>query len=202
MNYFYRLEEFALSRKDANRTWLIYEGQSWTYKEGYDIVLQYATWLKTTYAIASGEIVGVDFMNSEKFIFLTMALWSLGAKPALINYNLTSKPLLHCIKTSTARLVVVDEEVRSKFDTDVMGALASADFRDGGKGSVEVVIFEPALEKKVLSVAGVREPDSCRSGAAIQGSDKIAALMYTSGTTGLPKPAIGEQGGQKQNGSY
>ena len=196
VNYFYRLEEYALSKKDADRAWLIYEGRSWTFKEGYDTVLQYAAWLKSTYAIAPGEFVAVNFMNSEKFAFMIMAIWSLGALPALINYNLTSKPLLHCIKTSTARIVLVDKDVRSQFGSDVMQSLESIDFREGGKGPVEVVFFDPIVEGKILSTVGVREPDSCRSGARIDGANRIALLIYTSGTTGLPKPAIGKRGNE------
>lgn len=190
VNFFYRLEEKAQDRKDAQRTFLIYQGKSWTFKEAYDLAVKYGTWLKTEHGIKSQDIVAMDFMNSPKMIFLTLGLWSIGAFPAYINYNLTSRPLLHCIRTSTAPVVFVDDEVKEKFSSEVTEALAGSGFREGG-GSVEIVYIDAAVEDQISRVNGVREPDSARSGAGIQTGRKICGLIYTSGTTGMPKAALG-----------
>lgn len=186
VNLFYTLEQHATAKKTENATCVVYEGRSWTYKEFYDTVLKYAAWLKQRYSIAPKEIVAMDFMNSPQFLFLWLALWSLGAHPAFINYNLTGNPLLHCIRVSTSRIVFVDVEIKSNFTSEVADAVASQDFRDG-KGPVEVVFFDHEIEQQILSTEGHREPDSSRSGAVGHG---MANLIYTSGTTGLPKPAI------------
>ena len=186
VNAFYHLESHAKAKTTAHHPFVVYEGTTWTYKEAYDTVLKYAALLKTKYAIAPKEVVALDFMNSSRFIFIWLALWSLGAFPAFINYNLTSKPLLHCIKTSTARIVFVDDEVKEKFSPDVLTALRSVEFRDG-KGPVEVVYLGAEVERELLSLKGFREPDTSRSGATMT---SIALLIYTSGTTGNPKPAI------------
>ncbi|KAI9713728.1 MAG: hypothetical protein M1812_006566 [Candelaria pacifica] len=186
LNTYYLLEYHAQSRQFADRTFLWYEGRQWTFKETYDTVLQYATWLKLKYSIGPKEIVAMDFVNSPKFIFLWMALWSLGARPAFINYNLTAKPLLHCIRISTARILLVDDEVRSSFTEETLSELSSSQFRDG-RGPVEVAFFTPEMEAEVANTEGVREPDTSRSGAKIT---DMAILIFTSGTTGMPKAAI------------
>lgn len=186
VNLFYTLEGHAHARSTANHPFVVYEGREWTYKEVYDIVLRYGTWLKATYKIGPKEIVAMDFMNSPQFVFIWLALWSIGAHPAFINYNLTDKPLLHCVRTSTARLLLVDNEVRDSFSKEVLDELASTSFHNG-KGSVEVVFFTPEIESQILQTEGVREPDSTRSGAM---GYMMANLIYTSGTTGLPKAAI------------
>lgn len=191
VNLFYALEDKALSKSFADHIFLKYEGREWTFKETYDVVLKYATWLKATHAIAPKEIIALDYTNSPKFLFVILAIWSLGAHPAMINYNLTGKPLLHCIRMSTARVVLVDDEVLDTFTPEVKEALAGNDFRDDGKGPVEVVIHDSVLEDKVSFVTAVREPDSSRTGAGINTGDKMSSLIYTSGTTGMPKPAIG-----------
>ena len=149
-------------------------------------MLKYAAWLKTEYSIAPKEIVALDFMNSPKFVFIWLAIWSLGANPALINYNLTSEPLLHCVRTSTARIIFFDDEIEHNFSDSVRSALQSSDFRDG-KGPVEMVRLDAAMERVVMSTDGIREPDSSRAGAD---NHQMAILIYTSGTTGNPKPAI------------
>jgi acyl-coenzyme A synthetase/AMP-(fatty) acid ligase len=176
LNVFYILEEQAHTKGVADNTLIIFEGRKWTYKEVYEIVLKYGTWLKTTFDIKPKEIVAIDFENSEKFIFIWFGLWSIGAKPALINYNLKDKALTHCIRVSTARLILVDPRIQANVGQDVRDALPSVQF----------ITLTPEIESLILSTNGVREPDSVRAEGKLQ---DLAMLIYTSGTTGLPKPA-------------
>ncbi|KAF2205933.1 acetyl-CoA synthetase-like protein [Delitschia confertaspora ATCC 74209] len=118
LNLFYELEAHAQSSR-ANHPFVKYNGRSWTYSEVYGMSLKYGTWFNSK-GVQKDEVVAMDFTNSEVFIWVWFGLWSIGAKPAFINYNLTGKPLLHTIKTSTARLVVVDQESRHKFSDEVM----------------------------------------------------------------------------------
>ena len=180
------LEEHAASKSTANRPFIAYEGREWTFKEVYDNVIQYGSWLKSNYLIAPGEVIAMDFMNCPQYIFLLMAIWTLGARPALINYNLKGDPLLHCIKTSTSRIVFVDDEVRSHFTPEVAEQLESSKFREN-KGSVQVVFLDHSVQQDIAKTRSVREPDSSRSGNKMH---EMAMLIYTSGTTGLPKAGI------------
>ncbi len=183
VNFFYILEEHATTTATAGSPFLVYEGKIWTFKEVYDTVLQYATWLKREYGIAPREVVAMDFMNKPQFIFLWLAIWSLGACPAFINYNLTGKPLLHCVRSSNSRLLFVDEEVKSQVTEEVLDALSISE----DERLVQVVFVDETTEQHILGLKGVREPDSSRAGAK---GPEMANLIYTSGTTGLPKPAI------------
>jgi acyl-CoA synthetase (AMP-forming)/AMP-acid ligase II len=176
LNFFYVLEDHAKG-KQANEILLIFGGQQWTYKEVYEIALKYGTWLKTKYNIKPKEIVAMDFMNSEKFIFIWFGIWAIGAKPAFINYNLTGKALAHCIRVSTSRLAFVDPEVADHVTQDVRDELSAVQFE----------ILTPELEADVMSTEGIREPDAVRTDDK---SRNMGILIYTSGTTGLPKGAI------------
>ncbi len=152
------------------------------------MVLHYAGWLHNTYHIRPLEIIAMDCMNSPKFIFLCFALWSLNATPAFINYNLTSTPLTHSVRSSTARLIFIDPEVRSAITPEVSSALSSPSFRTGSdRGPIQVIFLETDFEKSLAYYPPYRAPDEVRNG--INGKSK-ALLIYTSGTTGLPKPAI------------
>ena len=186
VNAFYILEERALSPKTADHTFLMYEGQSWTFKHFYDMVLRYAGWLHNKYNIQPKEVIAMDFMNCPQFLFLSMALWSLGATPALINYNLTGAPLIHSVRASTARLVFIDPAVRTSVTPEVTSEFASANFRSGA-GPIEVVFLEKAFESSLPYYPPYRAPNTIRAGIA--GHD-ISVLIYTSGTTGMPKAAI------------
>ncbi|KAJ5634338.1 hypothetical protein N7528_002180 [Penicillium herquei] len=186
LNLFYSLEEHALSPKTANKEFLVYNGQSWTYSEAYNTALRFAGWFKHTHNVKSKDVVALDCMNSANFLFMILGLWSLGATPALINFNLTGKPLTHSLKMSTSRIVIVDEEVRDHFTPEILQTVAAPDFCDG-KSPLHVEFFTPTIEAHVLQIEPIREDNKARAGVIPR---DIALLIYTSGTTGLPKPAI------------
>jgi acyl-CoA synthetase (AMP-forming)/AMP-acid ligase II len=179
LNLFNLLEYQALNKKSADHTWINYEGREWTFKESYETVLRYGQWLKYTHKVEKGQIVALDCMNSSTYVWIWFGLWSIGAKPAFINYNLTGDPLLHCVKTSTAQLLVADEEIRYNFTSDVLDTLSSR--------GVRTVFLTPDVLSAAESMSPKREPDEVRSGAKL---NEMALLIYTSGTTGLPKPGI------------
>ncbi|KAH9211584.1 AMP-binding enzyme [Leptodontidium sp. 2 PMI_412] len=176
LSTFYLLEAHALG-KQANHPLLIFEGRSWTYKEVYDTALKYGQWLKTVHGIKPKEIVAINFMNSDKFIFVWLGLWAIGAKPAFINYNLSGKALAHCIRVAKANLVLVDPQVSENVSQEVRDELSQIRFE----------VFTPEIEARITTMEAKREPDSARSEDKIQ---NLAIVIFTSGTTGLPKGAI------------
>ena len=185
VNNFYILEEHAHNAAIKDKPFLIYEDRQWTFQQTYDTVLRYAGWIQDTHKVTSGEIVAIDMMNRPSFIFLAIALWSLGAVPALINYNLTGPSLIHCIRSSTARLVFIDPELHDKFTPEVMKELSSPVFRNASL-PLTLITLSHELESSLAYFPPFRALDSVRS---IPLGRTPCALMFTSGTTGFPKPA-------------
>jgi len=176
LNGFYRLEEWATSKTDADNVFLKFQGRRWTYKESYENALRYGTWIKKNFDVKPGEIVAMDCPNSDTFVWLWFGLWSIGAKPAFINFNLTDKPLVHSIQSSTSRIVLAHESLQKKYTDEVVKEL--------GK---KIVFLTPEVRAEIDRTIPKREPDECRGG---QEMHNMALLIYTSGTTGLPKPAV------------
>lgn len=176
INFFYNLESLATSRSSANRAFLLFEDKTYSYAQAYDTVLRYANWLQKERGVKKGEIVALDFQNTDTYIMLILALWAIGAKPALINYNLSGKPLIHCIKKSTARLVLIDPTVVDNVGDDVRAELSGVTF--------EAVTVQ--MEAQILSMDPTRPSDDLRSDAD---AFDMSMVIYTSGTTGLPKAA-------------
>lgn len=164
---------------------MIYEDKSWTFKQTYDLSLRYAGWLHHTLGIQPKEIVAVDFMNCPDFIFLTLGLWSLGAVPAFINYNLSGAALIHCVKISTARVLLVDPDIAHNLTPEVKDAFAAPNFRNNAF-PLETVTLEKSFATSLPYFPPYRAPDSAR--ATTPGNP--GTLIFTSGTTGLPKAAI------------
>lgn len=178
INLFYTLETSAQDPRLANQLLLIFDGRTYTYAQAYDKVLRYGHWIRSRFDVKPKDVVAMDFENSDTFIFIWFALWSIGAKPAFINYNLSGKPLSHCIEAAKTKLCLIDPAVASKFDDEsVKQALPNVNF----------VVFTPEAQAEASSTAPERAPNSARSDDSVA---NMAMLIYTSGTTGLPKPAV------------
>ncbi|KAK3674870.1 long-chain fatty acid transporter fat1 [Recurvomyces mirabilis] len=188
INIFYDFEKWALDAQASRRNFLMIpntEGQQkteWTYAESYKIVLKYARWLQDVHGVQKNEIVAINITNKPLFIWVWLALWSLGAKPAFINSNLRGNAFVHCVRLSTSRLLLVDPEVRDVLNDETRPELAS----DGRGRAIDTFILEPSLQNEILAGPTYRAPDTVRSGE--KNTDR-AILIYTSGTTGLPKAA-------------
>ncbi|KAI0179061.1 acetyl-CoA synthetase-like protein, partial [Hypoxylon sp. FL1284] len=176
-NTFYVLEEAAKNKSSRNRPFVLFQGHSWTYAQVYEMALRYGNWLQKTFSIKPNDVVALDFQNSDHFIFLCFGLWSIGAKPAFINYNLTGQALIHCVSTANSVLMLVDPEVAANVDESVREKL----------GDLRIELLMEEQKAEVLATDPVRPPDSLRDG---QLARDLAILIYTSGTTGLPKAAI------------
>ena len=197
LNLFYVLECFAVGRPNANvdvsktaeLVFMVFRNREWTFKQTYETVLKYGTWFKTQLGVRSGDIVAVDFMNGDIFVFIWFGLWAIGAKPAFVNYNVTGASLVHCVRASAARILLVDPELA--LPPSVVGELASGgekrNHTENTVSSVKTVIFSSELEQEILTTDAIRQPDEER---ADQKPSDMAALIFTSGTTGLPKPAV------------
>ena len=177
LSLFYDLESQALNKKSANQPFLLFEDKTYTYAQAYETALRYGNWLKTNFGIRKGDIVGMDFPNSDVFIFLLLGLWAIGAKPAFMNYNLSGHALAHCLRAAGCSLCLVDEAVFHNVDDTVRKELPDLSFH----------VFTPVCAREIAKLKATRFPDELRDGHKIE---TMAILIYTSGTTGLPKAAI------------
>mgnify|MGYP005989063225 CR=1 FL=1 len=121
--------------------------------------------------------MAINCQNSEQFIFIWWGLWSIGAKPAFINYNLTGASLSHCVKAATTKLCLVDPNIAENITDEV---------RKDSPGT-QYVVLTPDIQAAALAAPAIREPDDVLYEDEFT---NMAILIYTSGTTGLPKAAI------------
>ncbi|THY78249.1 acetyl-CoA synthetase-like protein, partial [Aureobasidium pullulans] len=195
VNLFYELEKHALDPKTRDHSFLAIpphipkdvatpadlkglQATEWSYKQVYETVLKFAAWLKQEHGVKKGDMVAIDYTNKTQFVCLWFALFSLGAKAAFINTNLRGKALLHCVKACKAKLLIVDPAIEDALTEEVRQELAN---------SVQAVVLDDVTEGRIVATAGLRVADEERGGDKISDT---AVLIFTSGTTGLPKPAV------------
>lgn len=144
----------------------------------HDRAAQWATFFISK-NVKPGDLVAMYLINSAEFPVIWLGLWCIGCAPALLNYNLKGDALLHCLRISGAKMILVDadDEVKGRYE-QVASAIA-----DSG---VEGHVVTDSLMKEVCSGPANVPDDMFRD--KVSGTNPVC-LLYTSGTTGLPKAA-------------
>lgn len=173
---YYLLEQAAAAAPDAEAMWS--RVGCFSRAETLAHTHRYAQWFLAQ-GVRPGDLVAFFMLNSPDFIFAWLGLLAIGAAPAMINYHLTGRALLHCLGISQARLVLVDgDEPAEGRINDARGELDAK--------RVRIVMLRDA-KADVYALPPTRPGDELRQD--IQAGDPFA-LFYTSGTTGMPKGCV------------
>jgi acyl-CoA synthetase (AMP-forming)/AMP-acid ligase II len=151
---------------------------SWT--ELLERANQFAWWFLAR-GVKRGDLVGFYMLNSAEFVFAWVGLWAVGAAPAMVNYHLRGDALVHCLRISGARLVLVDGDAEAEKRIEEV----SGEMRNNMKGERGMEFVRLAdIRREVRAMKTDMPPHELRKG--IKGTEPMA-LFYTSGTTGMPK---------------
>ena len=120
--------------------------------------------------VAPGDRIAILSHNRSEYLEVELAAAGIGAIVACLNWRLAPDELRHCIDLVEPVLAVVEPEL-----SEAYRAVASTPCLTVG----------PDLE---TAIAGV-EPDP-RTGTMVDDPEAGLTILYTSGTTGLPKGAL------------
>ncbi|KAK3938464.1 Isopenicillin N epimerase component 1 [Diplogelasinospora grovesii] len=174
MYYFFETHAAALGDKEA--IWSRTGCYSW--KQLLEKANQYGSWFLSR-GVRRGDLVALYMINSPDFLFAWVGLWAVGAAPAMINYHLTGKALVHCLGISGAKLVLMDgDEAASRRMAEVRSEVTEK------MPGIQLVSLADVRDTEIYTLLPIRPDDEYRRG--LQAWDPMA-LFYTSGTTGMPK---------------
>ena len=175
----------AASAAHGERTFLVLDDERLSYAEHHHLVCRFAQALRRRYGIAKGDRVAIAMRNLPEWSVAFWAITGVGAIAVPLNAWLTARELAYCVDDSGARVVVADSK---------RAALLASCGSERGLRSMIVVRGEgdrgdDGLDRWDDVLAGA-DDDPPPLEATIDPDDD-ATIFYTSGTTGVPKGALG-----------
>ncbi|MGW6612051.1 fatty acyl-CoA synthetase [Streptomyces erythrochromogenes] len=159
------------ARRVPDRLAVRYSGRSWTYAELDAAVTTGAALLRERCGLAGGDRVATFAHNSDAYLLAFLACARAGLTHVPVNQNLTGEDLAYILDDSGSVLVLADPDLAGRVP-DGHPVRALRDDPDS---------FLAALAEPLPFAPG---PESDRD------PGRMAQLLYTSGTTALPKGAM------------
>lgn len=181
-----RLEEQA--RRFGDRDFVVYGDRRYSYAEVDARANQVAHALQAR-GLRCGDVCALAMENRPEFFFYWFGLAKLGVVTAVINTQVTGRPLVHALETTQACAAIVGEECLENFAvTDGRPAQPMYLVADAEKPVAADLrgIVAADISEEVAAASRAVFP---RDGRAAVRADSSMLLIFTSGTTGLPKAA-------------
>lgn len=144
--------------------------------------------------VRQGDAVVLNMGNSITFLACTIGITRIGAIAGLINTNLRGAQLVHCVAGIDACVSLVDDEAAAAIESAGADYLAIAGertrvIRFGTPGAADAGDQDRPWLLAAAGLVAAASPQTPVPPRPVCAGDR-ALYVFTSGTTGLPKPAV------------
>ncbi|TEB38383.1 acetyl-CoA synthetase-like protein [Coprinellus micaceus] len=195
------LREFWLAAltQYAHDTYIVYEDRRLSYREVHDQAMRVASLMRTAYNIQKGDRVGICSRNSPEYLIIFWACHLIGAVAVLANAWLPVDPLRHCLSYTDCKLIFVDSERADLLAPFVSSSSVSSS--NAPKIPAHFIVIDTSTSRWV-GISPLRDAlapythpldiEALQRRTPIYPEDN-ATIIFTSGTTGLPKGVLSTQ---------
>ena len=171
---------WSLGAARGDVPYLIYEADVITYGRAHEMVCSLAAWLNA-HGVKQGDRVAIGMRNYPEWAIAYWAIQSLGAISVSLNAWWIADELKYALADSGTSVVIVDGERLDRLNDDLLrevgvrhAVVVRGDARSGVTPWNETIADASAQ----LPTVDIQPDDD-------------ATILYTSGTTGFPKGAVG-----------
>ncbi len=181
------LDAFDLGVAHAERTQIVHEDERLTFAEVRARSLALARELQSSFGVRPGDRVAIAMRNLPEFVISFWGAALVGAIVVPLNSWWQGPELTYALQDAGAVVAFVDEERRDRVVSDGRPAdlqLVTVRTAGGDETRFDELAFGAPLEESAIA-----RPDP----------DDPVTILYTSGTTGRPKGALGTHRGAIAN---
>lgn len=176
-------ELYKLGLRSGEQAFLVYQEERFSFAESLDLALRMASVLKEKYEIQLGDRVAICARNSPEWCIAYMAITLVGAIAVPMNSWWKGLELKYGLSDSGSKLIFLDparlDLIQPILDDNVH--LQVVVFKPEA-GSAFPEFYELARSAEPLSQDELNEIKVC--------PEDSASIMYTSGSTGMPKGVL------------
>ena len=166
----------------GDKDFLVYQNERFSFEEAFDLARRMARVLLEQFQVKPGDSVAVCARNSPEWCISYMAISLMGAIVVPMNSWWKGPELKYGLNDSGSKLIFIDPARLSLLEPFL------------GELNVEIVQIKPELEtvfpefyELAKSVEPLSDEEVERIGVK---ADDNATIMYTSGSTGMPKGVL------------
>lgn len=175
-----RIEHWA--EKTPDKIALLFQDKSWTWKAMNEEANKVANYFSNR-GLTPGEAVAVMMENSPNFLFVTGGISKLKGIGALINVNLRKQSLLHVMKISDPKYIVVDKDCLPA----IQEVINDLNFQNN-----EIFVVDKDVKHDFIDLSAELENEPIKNPNTVTEFivGDVCSYIYTSGTTGFPKAVM------------